>query len=76
MHLVEYTFKIGKFIEIFFTEIVENINGEYYSTLFCNKIIKGGLSAIHYPRNNFVRLRTLFDLIYFKYWKSLFKYYM
>ena len=69
-----YYFKTGKILKDYFKKLIENnetVNGEYYVTLVYNQMIRDGLSVIHYPTNNYVCLGTPFDLISFKYWKSL-----
>lgn len=74
-----YYFKSGNLLKYYFNKLIENnenINGEYYVTLVYNQMIKDGLSVIHYPTDNYVCLGTPFDLISFKYWKSLFEYNM
>lgn len=69
-----YYFKNGEILKKYCHRIIENketINGEYYVTLVYNQMIKDGLNVIHYPTDNYVCLGTPFELISFKYWKSL-----
>lgn len=69
-----YYFKSGKILKHYLNKLIENnetVNGEYYVTLVYNQMIRDGLYVTHYSTNNYVCLGTPFDLISFKYWKSL-----
>jgi NDP-sugar pyrophosphorylase family protein len=69
-----YYFKSGNILKTYCRKMVENderVNGEFYVTLIYNGMIKDGMYVIDYLTDNYVCLGTPFDLIQFKYWKSL-----
>lgn len=69
-----YYFKSGNILKRYCKKMIENderVNGEFYVTLIYNQMIRDGLNVIHYPTNNYVCFGTPFELIQFKYWKSL-----
>lgn len=69
-----YYFKSGSILKRYCKKMIENderVNGEFYVTLIYNQMIRDGLYVTHYPTNNYVCFGTPFELIQFKYWKSL-----
>lgn len=69
-----YYFRTGSILKRYCKKMIENderVNGEFYVTLIYNQMIRDGLYVIHYPTDNYVCFGTPFELIQFKYWKSL-----
>ena len=69
-----YYFRTGRILKQYCEKLIEDneiVNGEFYVTLVYNPMIRDGLKVIYYPTDNYVCFGTPFELVSFKYWKSI-----
>lgn len=69
-----YYFKRGSVLKEYCKKMIENderVNGEFYVTLIYNQMIRDGMYVLNYPTNNYVCFGTPYELVQFKYWKSI-----